>query len=75
MFYNIKGYQSLLKGVQKINSLLNFFFADISASAYYWIFEILMPTPHNIPLIMGGRHKNFTNPINISGDMSKPKNQ
>ena len=74
MFYNIKGYQSLLKGVQKINSLLNFFFADISASAY-WIFEILMPTPHNIPLIMGGRHKNFTNPINISGDMSKPKNQ
>ena len=63
-----------IKCVQKITSLLNFCFADISASVY-WIFKILVPTPHNIPLIMGGRHKNFTNPINRSWDMSKTKIQ
>ena len=66
--------QHNIKGVQKKTSLLIFCFADISASVN-WIFKILVPTPHNIALIMGGRHKNFTNPINISWDISKTKNQ
>ena len=42
-----------LKGVDKITLHLNFCFAPISA-AKHRIFKILVPTPHNIPLIMGG---------------------
>ena len=63
-----------LKGVDKKTLHLNVCFAHISASICR-IVKILVPTPHNIPLILGGRHKNFKNPINISWDMSKPKNQ
>ena len=58
----------------KNNLPFEFLFVYISASVY-WIFEILVPSPHNIPLIMGGWHKNFINPVNISWGMSKPKNQ
>ena len=51
-----------IKGVDKKTLHLNFCFAHISASICR-IFKILVPTPHNIPLIMGGRHKNFKDPM------------
>ena len=54
-----------VKGVQKITSLLNFCFADISASVYL-IFKILVLTPHDVPLIMWGRHNDFKDLINRS---------
>ena len=63
-----------LKGVDKKTLHLNFCFAHISASICR-IFKILVPTQHNIPLIMGGRHKNFKDPMYKSWDMSKIKIQ
>ena len=48
----------MLKGVDKKTSQLNLQSAHISASKHH-IFKIRVPTPHNIPLIMWGRHKNF----------------
>ena len=46
-----------IKCVQK-NIGLNVCFAHISVSVY-WILKIVMLTPHNIPLIMWGMHKNL----------------
>ena len=41
-------------------------------SAYeHQIFEILVSTPHNTPLIMGDRHKNFEDPMTTSRDIKK----
>ena len=51
--------QQKIKGVDKKN--LNFCFANISATIHR-IFKILVPTPHNIPLIIWGRHKNLKIP-------------
>ena len=50
------------KGCANKNLVLNFCFAYISASIDC-IFKILVPTPHNIPLIMWGRDKNYKNPM------------
>ena len=47
-------------------------FFSLSVSVYQ-IFKILVPTPHDVPLIMWGRHKNFKDLINRSWDMSKTK--
>ena len=35
------------------------------------IFEILVPTPYNIRIIMGGRDKNFDDPVQSDQDISK----
>ena len=51
-------FEFTLKGDDKKTLHLKFCFAHISA-ANHRIFKILVPTPHNIPLIMGGTHKNF----------------
>ena len=48
----------VIKGVQKKTLVLNYCFAHILASIHR-IFKILVPTPHNTPPIMWGRHKNF----------------
>ena len=53
---------------------MNFCFPQIWASIH-WSFKILVPFPHNIPLIMLGRHKNFKDPINRGWDISKTKIQ
>ena len=37
------------------------------------IFKILVSTPHNTPLIMGDRHKNFEDPITWARDIRKTK--
>ena len=60
----------LLKGVAKKTSHLNFCFAHIAA-AKHRIFKILVSTPHNIPLIMWGRHKNFKDQIYMRYEQNK----
>ena len=63
-----------IKGVQKITLVFNFCFAYISAPINL-IFRILVSTPHNQGYIMGGRHKNFQDPMYRSYDMSNNKIQ
>ena len=52
----------------KKNSQIKFCFPYISSLSYQ-IFKVLMSTPHNTPLIMGDRHKNFEDPITQTRDI------
>jgi hypothetical protein len=50
--------------IKKIVNFENFVFV-ISQLNIHPIFKILVSTPHNYPLILGGRHKNFEDWMNI----------
>ena len=59
------------KGCAIKNLTFDFFSAHISAFLH-WIHTILVPTPHNIPLMVWGRHKNIKDP-RYRRDKSKTK--
>ena len=66
---------NMIKGDDKKPRFLNFCFAHSSASINR-IFNILVPTPHILSLIMWGRHKDFKDPMYRSWDMrNKIQNQ
>ena len=58
----------------KKTSHLNFCYTHISSSIHR-IFKILVCTPHNTPLIMWGRHKNFKDSMYRNWDMGKTRIQ
>ena len=60
-FFKKAPMMAILKGVQK-KLVLNFGCAHISASIHR-IFKIFVSNPHNWGCIMGGRHKNFKDPM------------
>jgi hypothetical protein len=59
----------ILKGGPK---KLKFCFPYISSPGD-WIFKIYVSIPHNTPLIMGDRQKNFEDPITCAQDIRKTK--
>ena len=69
----IKGISILVcKGCSKKNQRIKFCFPYISDPGAR-IFEILVSTPHNTPLIMGDRQQNFEDPITWTWDIRKTK--
>ena len=55
----------LSKGFNSKNAYFENFVFVISQLNIHPIFKILVSTPHNYPLIMGGGHKNFEDWMNI----------
>ena len=51
----------LVKSVQKKNSFLKFFLRNFHAQTISDL-KIIVPTPHNTPIIMKARDKNFYDP-------------
>ena len=68
-FYNTK---KIINSELKKTHLVKFCFPYISSSGDH-IFEKIVSTPHNNPIIMADRHKNFGDPINWSRDKRKIK--
>ena len=63
-----------MKGVQKKTLRFEFLLCSYLSFCLSELL-ILVPTPHNIPPILWGRHKNFKDLINKSWDMNKTKIQ
>jgi hypothetical protein len=51
----------------------NFTFATYILAPEHLIFKIIVPSFHNKPLIMGGRHKNFKDQMHWSQDVTKTR--